>query len=61
MGRSVFGAWVAALVAVAVTLAASVVGYRLPACAAEDGGPYPCLWRDQDPQGRPVIIVTDDN
>lgn len=60
MNGSTLTAWIVALVAVAVAVLASVVGYRLPACAAEDGGPYPCLWRDPDPQGRPVIIVTDD-
>ena len=53
---------------VLIPLAASV-GYRVPPCQAEDGGPYPCVW-DGPSRGTPgqpgyrqgdgVIILRDD-
>lgn len=36
--------WILALVTMIIAIAAATVGYRLPPCAAEDGGPYPCVW-----------------
>ena len=58
-----------ALVAVAIATLAASVGYRVPPCQAEDGGPYPCVW-DGPSRGTPgqpgyrqgdrVIILRDD-
>jgi hypothetical protein len=55
--------WIMALLSVAVAVALAATGHRLPACAGEDGGPYPCLWDGPtrgNREGPPVIILSDD-
>jgi hypothetical protein len=53
----------AALASVMVATVLAGTGQRLPACAGEDGGPYPCLWDGPtrgNGNGDRVIIPADD-
>ena len=55
--------WVAVAVLAITAVLAGTVGYRLPDCAGEDGGPYPCVWDGPtrgNRTGDRVIIWGDD-
>jgi hypothetical protein len=63
MDQGTVRAWIVALIATVITLAGAVVGYRLPACQAEDGGPYPCVWDGPtrgNQTGHRVVVWSDD-